>query len=64
MAAGTIATPGKIRTHTIQNSPSDAATELQAFLQNEGAGTMIHALTTVRGKNNQGLIITIIYELP
>ena len=64
MPAGEIGTPSKIRTHTAQGTPTEVATELQAFLQNEGAGTLIHALTTVRGKNTQGLIATIVYELP
>ena len=64
MPAGEIGTPSKIRTHTVQGTPTEVATELQAFLQNEGAGTLIHALTTVRGKNTQGLIATIVYELP
>lgn len=64
MAAGIIGTPSKIRTHTAQGSPTDVATELAAFFQNEAAGTMIHAMTSVRGKNTQGLIVTIVYELP
>ena len=64
MPAGTIGTPAKVRTHTAQGTPTEVATELQTFLQNEGAGTLIHSITTVRGKNNQGLIATIVYELP
>ena len=64
MPAGTIADPAKIRTHTAQGTPSQVATELQDFFQNESAGTLIHSLTTVRGKNTQGLIATIVYELP
>ena len=64
MPAGTIADPAKVRTQVVQGTPTEAASELQTFLQGEGAGTLIHSLTTVRGKNTQGLIITIVYELP
>ena len=64
MPAGTIGTPAKVRTHTVQGTPTEAASDLQTFLQGEGAGTLIHAITTVRGKNTQGLIITVVYELP
>lgn len=64
MPAGTVADPTKLRTQTIQASPIDAATQLQTFGQSLGAGTLIHSVTTVRGKNTQGLIITLLYELP
>ena len=64
MPAGTVADPTKFRTHTIQGSPTDATAELQTFGQSLGAGTLIHSVTTVRGKNTQGLIITLLYEIP
>ncbi len=64
MPAGTIADPAKVATHTVQGTPTDAAAALGVFTQSLSAGTLIHSMTTVRGKNTQGLIITLLYELP
>jgi len=64
MPAGTIADPAKLRSQIIQGTPTEVNVGLATFTQSLGAGTLIHSMTTVRAKNNQGLIITLLYELP
>ena len=64
MAMGMITDPAKTRTHTIQGTVSSVASDLQTFLQSLTANTVVHSINTVRGKNNQGLIVLIAYQIP
>ena len=64
MAAGTIADPTKARADKLIVSPETIDTDLQAWLQNLTANTLIHSISQSRVNNGQDLVLVIAYSIP